>query len=157
MEYEAVAELSVDDEVVSRVVTRTWALMDGTWSPDTKISVKYYDSRQKRHAEGEKRRANRIEQLIDHVGLDGVLSGTFTDADDAYHKLTDLQTRHSAAFGSWGNGGRGPLIDDIENDVIATWLDNVIPSNDYTTAMVPWMIGMDFRDYIKAKLNGTIM
>jgi len=139
--------------------TKTWKWMkdDGTLDEiNIKDRTKYYNTRRKRKIESERRRDNVIEQLIDHVGLGGVLSGAFTDADDAYNNLTALQELHSAAFTGWRSSGRGSLVDVIENDLTTTWLDTIIPDNATTQSMIPWMIGLDFRQYIQDKLKGNI-
>jgi len=122
-----------------------------------KSKIKLYNTRRKRHIEGIKRRENVVEQLIDHVGLAGVLSGAFAGPDDAYNKLTALQELHSEAFGGWINSGRGSLIDVVGADTITTWFDTIIPDNGTTQAMIPWMIGLDFREYIQDKLKGLVV
>jgi len=71
--------------------TKTWKWMTDKEELDqvnTKSKTKLYNTRRKRKIEAERRRDNVIEQLIDHVGLAGVLSGAFSSPDDAYDKLT---------------------------------------------------------------------
>ena len=142
---------------LSRTKTWKWVKGDGTLDEiNTKTRTKLYDTRSKRKIEGERRRSNIIEQLIDNVGLGGVLSGAFTSADDAYDKLTALQELHSSAFTGWMSSGRGSLVDLILYDTETAWLDVIIPDTPTTQAMIPWMIGYDFRDYIQMKLIGEI-
>lgn len=130
---------------------------DGTFDTfNTKTLFKLYDTREKRHVEGIKRRKNIEEQLIDHVGLAGVLSGAFADENDAFNKLTQLRVDHSAAFGAWLDSGREPLYTDVTNDTTTSWLDTEIPDTPQTQAMCDWMIGLDFREYIVDKLKGNI-
>lgn len=139
--------------------TKKWKYVkkDGTMDEDNiKTKTKKYNTRRKRHIEAEKRRANVLEQLIDHVGLAGVLSGAFSDPDDAYDKLTAMQELHAAAFTGWMTSGRGSLADVVKNDATTAWLDTVIPDNATTQAMCSWMIGFDFRQYIQDKLKGNI-
>ena len=139
--------------------TKTWKWVDDSGNIDqvnVKIKSKQYNTRRKRKIEAERRRGNVIEQLIDHVGLGGVLSGAFVDADDAYDKLTSLQELHANAFTGWYSSGRGSLVDVTENDATTTWLDTVIPDNPTNQFMIPWIIGLDFRQYIQDKLKGNI-
>lgn len=143
---------------LSRIKTWKWVKEDGTLDEiNVKTKPKIYDTRRKRHIESERRRRNIIEQLIDHVGLAGVLSGAFIDSDDAYDKLTEMQEIHSSSFSGWISSGRGSIIDVVTNDTYTSWLDIVIPDNGTTQAMVPWMIGLDFRTYIQEKLKGNIV
>jgi hypothetical protein len=121
-----------------------------------KSRVKKYDTRRKRHIESNKRRENVLEQLIDNVGTGGVLSGSFLNSEDAYNKLTALQELHSSAFNGWMNSGRGSLVNVIQNDLTTTWLDDIIPNNPTTQAVIPWMIDLTFRSYIQNKLKGDI-
>lgn len=123
---------------------------------NVKTKPKQYNTRAKRHKEGNRRRGNIMEQLIDHTGLAGVLSGAFSSEEDAFDKLTAMQTLHSAAFTSWENSGRGPIYDDITNDSTTSWLDTVVPDNGTTQAMCPWMIGLSFRTYLVGKLKGEL-
>jgi hypothetical protein len=142
--------------------TKTWKHVkrsDGQIDSDparVKVKTKKYNTRAKSHTEGNRRRANIVEQLIDNVGLAGVVSGTFADVDDAHDKLVELQELHSSSFSGWKNSGRGSLIDVIQSDATTTWLDDVIPDTAGTQAMVPWMIGVSFRSYIQDKLKGNI-
>jgi len=142
--------------------TKTWKHVRKSDSqietdPDKiKTKNKKYDTRRKRHIEGNRRRENVVEQLIDNVGLAGVLSGTFTDSDDAHDSLTALQELHSAAFSGWLNSGRGSLVSVIQNDATTTWLDDVVANNANTQAMCPWMIDLSFRSYIQDKLKGNV-
>ena len=86
--------------------TKTWKhtkKSDGLPETDnakTKVRNKKYNTRRKRHKEGNRRRENVMEQLIDNVGLGGVLSGAFASEDDAFDKLASIQkfTYHSAWF-----------------------------------------------------------
>jgi len=57
---------------------------------------------------------------------------------------------------AWISSGHGTIYDDIANDVTITWLDSTVADTAYTQAMVPWMIGMSFRDYIVDKIKGNI-
>ena len=121
-----------------------------------KVKGKKYNTRRKRHIEGIRRRENVVEQLIDNVGLGGVLSGAFTDESDAHDKLTSLQELHAAAFSGWKTSGRGSLVNVIQNDATTAWLDTVVPDNGTTQAMCPWMINLSFRAYIQDKLKGNV-
>jgi len=121
-----------------------------------KSKPKLYNTREKRHREGERRRSNIMEQYIDHIGLAGILSGAFSGEQDAFNKLTAIQTLHSASFNSWKNSGRDPLYTDLENDTTTTWFDTIVPDNGTTQAMIPWIIGMTLRDYTIDKLKGNI-
>ena len=140
---------------------------DGSVESDSskvKDKPKKYDTRRKRHIEGNRRRDNIIEQLIDNVGLAGVLTyattagagGGFADVSDAHEKLTTLQELHAAAFTGWRNSGRGSLTGVIQSDTTSTWLDDVVPDNATTQAMCGWMVGLTFRSYIQDKLKGNI-
>ena len=139
--------------------TKTWKQVkkDGSIEEtSTKVKTKIYDTRRKRHIESERRRGNIIEQFIDHIGLAGLLSGTFANIDDAYDSLTALQELHASAFSGWLSSGRGSLIDVVENDTVTLWLDDVVADNPSTQAMCPWMIGLTFREYTQEKLKGNI-
>lgn len=140
--------------------TKTWKhvkISDGLVDDvNIKTRTKLYNTRRKRRIEAIRRRENVIEQLIDHVGLAGVLSGSFVDADEAYDELTSMQELHAASFEGWISSGRGSLIDVVQNDATTTWLDDVIPDNPTNQAMIPWMIGLTFRAYIQEKLKGNI-
>lgn len=143
--------------VLSRTKTWKWVKDDGTIDEtNVKVKPKLYDTRKKRHVESVARRENIVQQLIDHVGLAGVLSGVFSDSSDAYDELTTLQEFHSNSFSGWVASGRGSLISVIETDTETTWLDSIIPDTPTTQAMCGWMIGLKFRDYIQEKLAGNI-
>lgn len=143
---------------LSRV--KTWVHVNqGTGELDednTKARAKLYNTFQKSHTEGCKRRANVQDQLTTNVATAGILSEVFADQDESYNSLVDLQTLHAAAFSSWMNSGRGPLYDDILNDLTTTWLSETVADNEQTRAVCPWMIGETFRDYIIKKLKGEI-
>lgn len=140
--------------------TKTWRHVrksDGQLEDTVvKTKTKIYDTRRKQHIEGNRRRENVVEQLIDNVALAGFLSGTFTTVDDAKEKLVALQELHASAFTGWKNSGRGSLIDVVENDVITTWLSDTVVDSPQTQAACSWMIGMTFRSYIQEKLKGNI-
>lgn len=143
--------------VLSRSKTWKWTMCDGTLDEvNIKSKNKIYDTRRKQKIEAERRRNNVIEQLIDHVGLAGILSGAFSDIDEAYDSLTELQELHAKSFVGWISSGRGSLIDVIQTDSTTTWLDTTIPDTPQTQAMCPWMIGLTFRSYIQDKLKGNI-
>jgi len=143
--------------VLSRTKTWKWVKDNGELDEiNTKIKPKLYNTRKKRNIESVARRENIIQQLIDNVGLAGILSGAFTSPFDAYDKLTNLQEIHASAFSGWGASGRGSLIGVIETDTETTWLDTTIPDTPTTQAMCSWMIGLDFREYIQEKLAGNI-
>lgn len=142
---------------LSRTKTWKWYKTDGTIDEsNTKVRPKVYDTRRKRHIEGNRRRINIEQQLIDNVGLAGILSGAFTNEDDAYNNLVALQELHASAFSAWLNSGRGSLYNDITNDSTTAWLNTVVPDTPQTQAMCPWMIGKSFREYIVLKLEGSI-
>ena len=143
--------------VQERVKTWKYATTDNVIDEiDVKNKPKKYNTRRKRHIEGIRRRENIIEQFIDNVGLAGILSGVFVDANDAYEKLTLLQEYHASAFSSWTSSGKGSLIDAVENDNTNLWLNSVVLDNPSTQAMCPWMIGLTFKAYTKDKLKGNI-
>ena len=52
---------------ISRTTTRTWYNEDGSPNPDTKVTVKYYSDAISRMAEGQKRRGNNIQMLMDNT------------------------------------------------------------------------------------------
>ena len=139
---------------------KTWKhVKNGSSSPDEnkkKSKSKLYNTRTKRHKEGIRRRENIMEQYIDHIGIAGVLCGAFSGEEDAFNKLTSIQTLHAAAFTSWINSGRDPLYTDLSNDSTTSWLNNVVPDNVNTQAMIPWIIGKDLREYTIEKLKGNI-
>jgi hypothetical protein len=143
--------------VESRSKKWTWYKSDGSLDTEnTKEKTKIYNTRRKRKAEGVRRRENIIEQLIDNVGLAGVLSGTFTDEADAHEKLTLLTEKHANEFTGWQLSGRGSLFETVENDTETTWLSATVSNTAYTQAMVPHMIGMSYSYYIQEKLKGNI-
>lgn len=150
--------------------TKTWKHVktDGTIDEvNTKTRNKKYDTRRKRHTEGKKRRDNIEEQLIDNVGTAGLLSGIFTDLDDAFNKLTALQEKHNSKFSGWKNSGKGGIYNAILNDTETSWLsDTISNSSNQPTAqrtgiapiefVVPHMMNLVMRDYISDKLKGNI-
>lgn len=123
---------------------------------NVKTKTKLYDTRKKRHDETIRRRDNILEQLIDNVGLAGVLSGTFANITEAHESLTDIQLNHAAAMDAWMSSGHGTIYDDIANDTNLTWLEETVANNPYTQAMVPWMIGLTYKYYIVEKIKGEI-
>ncbi len=145
---------------LSRIKTWKYARENGELDEINKKSrPKKYNTRRKRHKLGINKRNNIIEQLIDNVGTAGVISGTFTDELDAHSKLTALLIADSAEFIGYkesGLNGVGTIYDVVLNDTTTTWLDSVIPDNATTQAVIPWMIGLDLRDYIISKLKGDI-
>lgn len=131
-----------------------------------KVKPKLYDTRRKRGKEGQRRRENIIDQLIDNVGLAGVISGIFTNEADAHTKLTELLADHSAAFNAWKKSSRGSLYSDILNDTTA-WLLNSVSSAanqpapynimmPIATTNVAHMQGLTLRDYMVSKIKGEI-
>jgi len=122
---------------------------------------KKYDTREKRHKEGVRRRANLEEQLIDRVSLAGSLSGAFVGSNsdeiksDAYNKLTTLQETHSSSFSAWRNSGRGSIYNDLSNESIS-WVNIVVPDTPSTQVKCPWIIGMTLKGYMVEKLKGEI-
>jgi hypothetical protein len=133
---------------------------------NTKIKPKIYNTRIKRGKEGQKRRGNIIDQLIDNVGLAGIISGIFIDEADAHIKLTDLLTNHNPAFSAWRKSSRGSLYDDIAADTTA-WLLNTVSNTanqpaPYNSAApiavtsVSHMQDLVLRDYIVSKLKGDV-
>ena len=115
---------------------------------------------------GQKRRGNIIDQLIDNVGLAGIISGIFTDESDAHIKLTDLLTNHNPSFSAWKKSSRGSLYDDISADTTA-WLLSTVSNTanqpaPYNSAApiamtsVSHMQDLILRDYIVDKLKGNI-
>jgi hypothetical protein len=147
-----------------------WTLVKNDGTEDTvkiKTKTKEYNSRLKSHREGNKRRINIQEQLIDNVVLAGLLSGIFTSEDDAFNKLVELQDTHNDSFSVWLNSGRGSIYDDITNDTNHTWLDSVIcnQTNQPPTPraeigpielITPWMMNMSMKSYIVEKLKANI-
>lgn len=127
-----------------------------------KVITKVYNTRRKQHKEGIKRRDNIEEQLIDNIGLAGILSGAFTGSNqleqqsDVFNKLTNLQKTYNDSFSAWKNSGRGSLYSDIENDSQFSWLDLTVPDNQTTQELIPWIIGLTLKDYIVKKLKGEI-
>ena len=143
--------------------TKTWkhvkksdGTLEETPGKGNKTKPKQYDTRRKRHSEGVRRRDNVIEQLIDNVGLAGVLSGAFTGVGDAHDKLTALQELHASSFTGWKSSGRGSLVGVIQTDTTTAWLDNTVADTGATQVMCPFMIGLTFRAYIQDKLKGNI-
>ena len=69
LKYEANYSNGGDGYTQSRVVTRSWVLADGTYSTDTKTSIKIYDAIISRE-EAKRRRKNLVNSLlVDIVGL----------------------------------------------------------------------------------------
>ena len=73
--------------VISRTKTREWVMTDDTLSNTTKVTAKIYDTGRKRNIEGVRRRDNIVNILAEHTALAGILSGTFTDENDANDKI----------------------------------------------------------------------
>jgi len=144
--------------ILSRIKTWKYATIpNGDLDEENvKTKVKLYDTRKKRHDETVRRRNNILEQLIDNVGLAGVLSGTFADVTDAHENLTEIQIVYSAAMDAWLSSGHGTVYDDIANDTQLPWLEDTVADNPYTQAKVPWMIGIKYKDYIVDKIKGNI-
>lgn len=129
---------------------------------------KKYNTRTKRSKEGRRRRRNIQEQLIDNVGMAGILSGIFISENDVYEKLTLLLQYHNAAFNGWKASGKGTVYDDIESDNVSSWLSltvcnsvnqpditrNEIAPIEYTP--VAHMSDMTMKEYIIEKLKGNI-
>ena len=133
---------------------------------NVKTKPKLYNTRRKRGREGQKRRGNLIDQLIDNVGLAGIISGIFIDETDAHIKLADLLTSHNPAFSAWKKSSRGSLYDDISVDT-TEWLLSTVSNTENQPApydstapiaitsvshMQDWVL----RDYIIDKLKGNI-
>ena len=57
---------------------------------------------------------------------------------------------------AWISSGHGTIYDDLANDTGILWLDDTVVDDAYTQAMVPWMIGMSFKDYIVSKIKGEV-
>lgn len=151
--------------------TKTWKHAKkgaATGSPPTtidnennkKIKPKLYNTRQKQHVEGIRRRNNILEQAIDNVSLAGILTGAFSGVPDAYEKMTAFLQVHNSAFEGWKTSGIGSLYDDIlvccGSPETHDWLDVTVQDDGTTQAMIPWMIGLDLRSYLIDKLKGNI-
>lgn len=140
-----------------RIKKRIWADKNGVLNEvNPKKSEKLYDTFDKYNKEGRKRRENIINHLTINVVLSGILSGNFTNQDDGEEKLIDLVQSYAGAFNSYLKTGKGSIYDDIINDSQFSWLSNVIINTPQTQAMVPFMIGLTFRNYIVDKLKGII-
>ena len=143
-------------EPVSRNKIWTYYNLDGTVYK-TYSKPKLYDTRPKKAAEGEQRRTNIVNILVDNVGLAGVLSGVFSTPEDANVKLTSLLESHSVALdNNYIKTGRGTIYDDIASDSTHTWLDSTVADNVGTNIYCAWMIGKTFREYVSLKLQGNI-
>jgi hypothetical protein len=143
-------------EPVSRNKIWTYYNLDGTVYK-TYSKPKVYDTRPKKAAEGEQRRTNIVNILVDNVGLAGVLSGVFSTPEDANVKLTSLLQSHSVALGNnYIKTGRGTIYDDIASDSTHAWLDMTVADNVGTNIYCAWMIGKTFREYVTLKLQGNI-
>lgn len=135
--------------VTHRIVTRSWTLIDGTYSSDTKITTKYYDKLNAR-TEGRRRRLNLVSNIIlETVGLIVMTSpdlNTFEEAEqEGRGILKELGNSISLYYESGAgtdNENQCPLIQDIQNSTYIRF-DNVISTSPYLT----------IRDYIIMKLN----
>jgi hypothetical protein len=139
--------------------TKTWKWVKTDNSIDTvniKTKSKIYDTRVKRRIEGERRRQNIIEQLTDNVGMAGVLTGTFNGEIHAHEMLTILLEEHASDFTGWKTSGLGSLVDNINSNTSSTWLNEIVGDNPLTQQVLPWMIGMSYREYFIEKLKGNI-
>ena len=152
--------------------TKTWKYAKknggGIDQIKTKKKKKHYNTRRKRHVEGIKRRENILEQLIDNVGIAGVLSGIFTSVSDAHDKMTLLLEVDAGEFEGWKASGRGTLYQKVLDDTTIPWLSDLVSNSsnqpepqrtvvapiEFTT--VAHMMGMEMRAYISEKLKGNI-
>lgn len=146
-------------EVESRAKTRKWnnSKTDSTkFNSKEKVTDKKYDTRSKKSKEGERRRNNIISMLTENVGTGGILSGVFTDPENANNELTNLLETYNGAFSTYIKTGRGTIYSDIENDSSISWLDSTVLDTAQTQFMCPWMVGMTLKLYIVEKLKGNI-
>lgn len=142
-------------EIIQREKIWTYYNNDGSvYAEYTK--VKKYDTRQKKSSEAIRRRQNIVDSLLENLATAGVLSGTFFDSEDAKESITALFNTHSKSMNAYEKSGRGPIFADIQNDLDNTWLSDLVADNPMTGAMVPWMVGSTFRQYIIDKLKGLV-
>jgi hypothetical protein len=145
--------------VVSRQKTRKWNnddQDDTQFASEHKITNKIYDSRKKQSDEGKRRRNNVVDKFVENTATAGVIMGSFSSENDAFEKLTVFSEDHNSALDTYIRTGRGSVYTDIDNDVSNAWLNDVVPDNPVTQAVVPWMIGMSLRQYTKDKLKGLV-
>lgn len=143
-------------EVVSRVKTRIWKKNDNSNVEKTKVTSKKYDTRKKKKAEGIRRRNNIVDAMTDNLGTAGVVSGTFADPIIARTELLAFKRLHNNSLPDYYETANGDIYTEVANDVTTAWLDNVVPDNATTQALVPQMVGKSFRTYIIDKLKGNV-
>jgi len=150
IKYTADYFLNSDNYVTHRIINRSWAMADDTWSSDIKTTIKKYDSKTARD-EGVRRRKNLINNLlIDTVGLIYMTSSGLTTISqtesDAIIFLRELDSAINIYYES------GPKLDAQGNPCLlvqkitaSTYdkLDNLVPNGG----------GATIRQFIIGRLN----
>lgn len=138
MKYEADYVYHANGYISQRNVTRTWMMMDGTWSPYTKKDTKDYDLIQARD-EGRRRRTNLISKLMMEVAyllmITEGLSSIDTAESVAIPLMKDLRNGVNDYY-EYGNysdieGNKFLLYTDLLN-ANYDWLDNFVPNTGNT-------------------------
>lgn len=137
-----------DGYTQSRVVTRSWVLADGTYSPDVKVSVKIYDAIISRE-EAKRRRKNLVNSLlVDIVGLLIMTSPDLNDVDTAESDAMSFMHDIEAAISSYYESGTTPdaegnpcaLIQQVSVHPYAR-LDNFVPGTNDTVSIRMYLMG----------------
>jgi len=147
--YDAQYFENSDGYVTHRIIDRSWAMMDDTWSPDHKVSLKLYDSKMSRE-EGNRRRRNLINNLlIDTVGLFFMTSGDATVSETESHAIpflteidSGIQLYYESGAKEDAQGNPCLLIQQVSASTY-TRLGNAVPNGG----------GATIKDFIISRLN----
>ena len=120
----------------SRDKTVTWFREDGSAHPDTKVMPKTYLNPNDILSASQRRRKNSIDNLLIEIRMIAVpsilLEEQATGADAAEKQLNaelmlvDFIATHNNAMSAYINVGAPNIYSDVENDVTAIWLDNIV-------------------------------
>lgn len=147
LKYEANYTSGSDGYTQSRVVTRSWVLADGTYSPDVKVSVKIYDAIISRE-EAKRRRKNLVNSLlVDIVGLIIMTSPDLNDVDsaerDAMSFMHDIESAITSYYESGSNldanGNECQLVREVSVHPYSR-LNNFVPGTNNTVTIRMFLI-----------------
>lgn len=150
VKYEAQYTVDSDGYTSDRFVTRSWCMMDETWSDDTKVTYKIYDRVQSRD-EAFRRRSNLISQLIiKTIGLLLMTSPDLTSVNEAESDAMPFYRSIESAISLYKDVGAVNEVDGspflLKKQIAEhtyTRLDNEIPGSGGVTIRMFLLAGIE--------------
>jgi len=112
---------------ISRTTVREWYLEDGTKSPDTLTTVKWYSDAISRHKEGVRRRSNHILYLKEAVIGLMLDAGVDSNPGVVIQLGRDFLEFYKIAIAAFEQDSQSTFKDSVTTDTIHAWLDETPP------------------------------